>query len=279
MPADEAQPDTDLFRAPEGPVERTAVTDVLRRRPGDPFAHDRFLLRQRHLAWNERYDVRDAEGTPLLQVERPARLMASMLVAVAAGLGFMAVAAAFIVLGLSLGEDYIVPVVLSGVLAAIGVTMVISRLLASRRDVSVRSGDGGQLLVAVRQDRGFQPVVATFTIEDGEGQVLARLRKNYLGNLLRRTWQCRAADNEPICTVLEDHVVLALVRRLVGPLFGLLRRNYVFVGPDGRLLGRFNRRFTLLDRYVLDLTPDLDASIDRRVAVALGIMLDTGERR
>lgn len=279
MSADEAQPDTNVFRAPAGPVERTAVTDVFRRRPGDPFAHDRFLLRQRHLAWNEQYDVRDAQDIPLLTVDRPARLMTSMLVAVVAGLGFLVVAAVFVTLGLSMGEDYVIAIVMSGMMAATAVAILIARLLAGRRDVSVRSADGTQVLVAVRQDRGFQPVIATFTIEDGDGRILARLRKNYLGNLLRRTWQCRDDAGEPICTVVEDHVVLALIRRLLGPLFGLLRRNYVFIGPDGRVLGRFNRRFTLLDRYVLDLTPDLDADIDRRVAVALGIMLDSGERR
>jgi hypothetical protein len=35
----------------------------------------------------------------------------------------------------------------------------------------------------------------------------------------------------------------------------------------------------LLDRYVLDLSADTARAFDRRVAVALGIMLDTGERR
>jgi hypothetical protein len=66
------------------------------------------------------------------------------------------------------------------------------------------------------------------------------------------------------------------------PMFGLLRTNFVIVaGPDadGPVLGEFNRKFTLFDRYVLDLSPDATRSLDRRVAVALGVMLDTGEKR
>ena len=34
-----------------------------------------------------------------------------------------------------------------------------------------------------------------------------------------------------------------------------------------------------LDRYVLDMSGDLSRTLDRRIALALGVMLDTGERR
>src|SRR2546422_10589484 len=45
------------------------------------------------------------------------------------------------------------------------------------------------------------------------------------------------------------------------------------------VVGEFNRKFRLLDRYVLDLKADGARTLDRRVALALGVMLDTGERR
>jgi len=79
---------------------------------------------------------------------------------------------------------------------------------------------------------------------------------------------------------LQDSIVLALLRRILGPFFGFLRTNFVFVrGTDAEVFGELNRKFTLLDRYVLDLSADTARAFDRRVAVALGIMLDTGERR
>jgi len=43
--------------------------------------------------------------------------------------------------------------------------------------------------------------------------------------------------------------------------------------------GEFNRKLTILDRYVLDMRADTTRSLDRRIALALGVMLDTGERR
>jgi len=50
-------------------------------------------------------------------------------------------------------------------------------------------------------------------------------------------------------------------------------------GEHAEVFGEFNRKFTLLDRYVLDLSADPARTFDRRVALALGVMLDTGERR
>ena len=45
------------------------------------------------------------------------------------------------------------------------------------------------------------------------------------------------------------------------------------------VIGEFNRKLTVLDRYVLDMSADPQHTVDRRIALALGVMLDTGERR
>jgi hypothetical protein len=77
----------------------------------------------------------------------------------------------------------------------------------------------------------------------------------------------------------EDSIILSLVRRFV-PFMGLLRTNFIFqrAGSE-RVVGEFRRKLTILDRYVLDLSADKARAFDRRIAVALGVMLDTGERR
>ncbi|MGH9389024.1 MAG: hypothetical protein ACRD1Z_05360, partial [Vicinamibacteria bacterium] len=74
----------------------------------------------------------------------------------------------------------------------------------------------------------------------------------------------------------EDSVLMALVRRFLTRLVPLC---FIFCLPGGQVVGEFNRKFTLLDRYVLDLTKDSGRALDRRVALAMGVMLDTGERR
>jgi hypothetical protein len=45
------------------------------------------------------------------------------------------------------------------------------------------------------------------------------------------------------------------------------------------VIGEFNRKFTILDRYVLDMTSDSQHNVDRRIAIAMAVMLDTGELR
>jgi hypothetical protein len=98
-------------------------------------------------------------------------------------------------------------------------------------------------------------------------------------NLFRKQWRCFRPGGEPWFVVREDSLLDSLLRRYVGPLFGLLRTNFFFFSRAGEKIGRFDRQFTIRDRYVLDMTADSERAIDRRVAVAMGVMLDTGERR
>jgi hypothetical protein len=99
-----------------------------------------------------------------------------------------------------------------------------------------------------------------------------------LFDYIRRRWQVMNANGQTLCTAKEDSIILSLLRRTGIPIFLFLRTNFIFLrGQD--VIGEFNRKLTLLDRYVLDLTADRQRSFDRRIALALGVMLDTGERR
>jgi uncharacterized protein YxjI len=138
----------------------------------------------------------------------------------------------------------------------------------------------GTPLLEILQDKKFQPIVATYTVRDARGQVLAHLRKNWLYNFIRKRWYMDGPDGREIAVAMEDSALKAFFRRLVGPLFGLLRTNFeIQSGDSDRVVGMFNRRMTLLDRYVLDMTADPRHTMDRRLALALAVMLDSGERR
>ena len=45
----------------------------------------------------------------------------------------------------------------------------------------------------------------------------------------------------------------------------------ILKGEGEEVVGQFNRKFTIVDRYVLDMSPDQMKSIDRRTALALGV--------
>jgi hypothetical protein len=248
--------------------------------PGaDPaFDRDVFLLRERVLSITSKYEVRAEDGTPIAYVERPTYPVRTLLAYVAGAM------AAFLVLSwvaIASSSDAVNALAaLLGWGLALAAFMVVSMSVRPRRHVVVYRDDSRrEILLRVLQDQRVAVLVRTYTVTLGDGTTLARLGKSYVHNIVRKRWTIADADDRLLALAVEESIVLSILRRVLGSLFGLLRTNFVFVRPDGEVLGEFNRKFTVLDRYVLDLTGDEERALDRRIAVAAAIMLDTGERR
>jgi hypothetical protein len=129
----------------------------------------------------------------------------------------------------------------------------------------------------VRQDQVATLLEHTFTVAEPSGPVLAHLKKNPLTALYRTKWVCHGPNGRCLAVAIEDSLARALVRRYV---IRVTPMNFVFRrGETEQVIGRFDRKFTLLDRYVLDLSADPEGTLDRRIALAPGVVLDTGERR
>jgi hypothetical protein len=248
--------------------------------PGvDPaFDRDVFLLRERVFTITSKYEVWAENGTPILYLERPTypvRTLLAYVLAVVATLIVMGWAAPFLD-----GDGGGVLVLLVFPLAAF-VFLVVSMSLRPLRHVTIyRDESRREPLLRVLQDQRIAVFTRTYTVVTAAGERLAKLRKTYLHNIIRKRWYAATPDGEPLAMAIEDSIVLSLLRRVLGTFFGFLRTNFVFVrGQDEEVFGEFNRKFTLLDRYVLDLSADAARTFDRRIALALGVMLDTGERR
>lgn len=250
----------------------------------DPvFDRDVFLLRQQLLRISEKYDVGDEKGNNIIYVERPAHLLRNL----GAALAGIVAAGAVIVLFMAVAEQTPPQSAARGILAVLAVVLAIVALfgvgipLSAKRHVTFyRDGSKRDRLIDVLQDKKFQPITMTYTVRDFRGKPLARLAKNWLYNLFRKRWYVYAPDGRVLYLAKEDSVILSLLRRFLGPLFGLLRTNFIILRPDSEdVIGEFKRKFTILDRYVLDMSADPQRLMDRRVALALGVMLDTGERR
>lgn len=264
------------------PIARVAQEDPA-------FDRDKFLLRQKVVSINQKYAVSDEQNQPILFVERPAHLLQNLMAALAGAVVAILIIAGTIFLAMQIwpdgptGDDGTIMILmlagslLLGTIAAVCVGVPLSAL----RHVSFyRDLTKSEKLLDILQDKKFQPINATFTVRDRAGEVLCRLRKNILYNLIRKRWYCYAPDGSLAYVAMEDSIVLSLLRRFLGPMFGILRTNYI-IQPAGSedIIGEFNRKFTLFDRYVLDLSADPSRTLDRRVALAIGVMLDTGERR
>jgi hypothetical protein len=262
-----AGPPPDLARPPAGLVDPAFDRDV-------------FLLRQRVFTIRSKYEVWAENGTPILYVERPTyplRTLGAYLVGVVAGFMVLAwlvrVAAADPLAGPLL--------VLLAVPIAAFVFVVVSMALRPLRHVTVyRDESRAEVLLQVLQDQRVALVARTYTVLAKGGEPIAKLRKTYIHNIVRKRWYVEAPDGRPLALAIEDSIVLSLLRRVLGPLFGFLRTNFLLVrGEHAEVFGEFNRKLTLLDRYVLDLSADPARTFDRRIALALAVMLDTGERR
>ncbi len=250
---------------------------------GDPaFERDTFLLRQQILKISEKYDVCDEQGNKIVFVERPAHLLRN--------LGAVLVSMAIIfggIVGLSAlpASTTQNPVLAWAVVAAMiavivgafaaGIALSVKRHVTFYRDESKR-----EKLLSILQDKKIQPITMTYTVRDARGRPIAKFGKNWLFNFFRKRWYVWAPDGQVLFLAKEDSIILSLLRRFLGPLYGLLRTNFIFLpaGTDD-VIGEFKRKFTILDRYVLDMTSDPQRLMDRRIALALGVMLDTGERR
>jgi hypothetical protein len=116
--------------------------------------------------------------------------------------------------------------------------------------------------------------------QDGEIGLLEHLFKQ---SLLRSTWRISNAAGEELAVAQERSQAMAILRRVIDfvPDYGgLIPIPYNFdIVSDGRPVGKMDRKFKLRDQYVLDLSGDPEKTLDRRLAIALAIGLDTLQNR
>lgn len=102
-------------------------------------------------------------------------------------------------------------------------------------------------------------------------------------SLLRSTWRVQRPDETEIAVAQERSQAMAILRRVIDfvpDVGGLIPIPYNFdLLADGEVIGRMDRKFQLRDRYVLDLSGDSERKLDRRLAIALAIGLDTLQNR
>jgi uncharacterized protein YxjI len=117
-------------------------------------------------------------------------------------------------------------------------------------------------------------------VQDGTIGVLEHLFKQ---SLMRSTWRISNGAGEEVARAQERSLPMAILRRVIDfvPDYGgLIPIPYNFdLLIDGKVIGTMNRKFQLRDRYVLDISGDHERRLDRRLAIALAIGLDTLQNR
>jgi uncharacterized protein YxjI len=123
---------------------------------------------------------------------------------------------------------------------------------------------------------------ARYDVTDAAGAAIGTLEHAFRQSLLRSTWKVTDADGGDVVMAQERSLPMAIARRIVDfvPYGEWVPIPYNFdLVMNGSVIGHMNRKLQLRDRYVLDLAGDHDRRLDRRLAIALAIGLDTLQNR
>ena len=159
-----------------------------------------------------------------------------------------------------------------------------------RRNIGIfRDDSKREALLFINQDHYWEIFQRNYTVTDADHQTLARLSRNNIASLFLRGWKIMSPNGSYIAKAREDSVVLAIIRRVVDLIpyvdlvGGLIKTDFHLLAVDSfgndQKIGSFNRRFSIADKYVLDLSEDREQKLDRRVGVAVGVLLDMAEKR
>lgn len=114
------------------------------------------------------------------------------------------------------------------------------------------------------------------------GEKIGVLEKVFGKSLLRSTWRILDAGEQEVAVAQERSQFWAIVRRVIDavPYGDFIPIVFHFrIDRGEQHLGDFTRAFGMRDRYTLDLSGDTERTIDRRLAIALGIALDALQSR
>jgi len=152
------------------------------------------------------------------------------------------------------------------------------KMFRLREDIRVYTDEGKQQEVLMIKARHIIDFAAAYDVVDSaSGEKVGVLRRKGWSSILRDEWEVLNAQDQPIGSLFEDSMGLALLRRLL--LGSLLPQNYDLTLGQTRVAD-LKQRFNLF-RYELDLDMSMDAArqLDPRLGIAAAILLAAIEGR
>jgi hypothetical protein len=112
---------------------------------------------------------------------------------------------------------------------------------------------------------------ATYDVfEMPSGEKAGSLRRKGMKSIIRDEWEILDPNGLLIGKIEEDSMLLALIRRFAT---SLIPQKYHFT-VSGQVVGSFQQHFNpFVYRATMDLSPDTGRLLDRRLALATGILL------
>ena len=158
------------------------------------------------------------------------------------------------------------------------VAFVRQKKLAIREDLRFFADESESVELFRVKARQVVDVCGRYDVTTPAGERIGVLQRRLAQTLLRTTWAILDADEGALAEVTESSMPRAVLRR-VAEIFDVPILYHFTILVEGRQVGEVRRVLTLRDRYVMTLGGDVDRRIDRRLAVALLVVLDALQAR
>jgi hypothetical protein len=155
------------------------------------------------------------------------------------------------------------------------VAFVRQKKLAIREDLRFFADESESVELFRVKARQVVDVGGRYDVTTPAGERIGVLQRRLAQTLLRTTWAILDADEGALAEVTESSAARGILRRVLD--IPILYHFTILV--EGRQVGEVRRVLTLRDRYVMTLGGDVDRRIDRRLAVALLVVLDALQAR
>jgi hypothetical protein len=230
-----------------------------------PFDRKRFHFMS-GMPGGETAHIRD-DGGEVLFAYRSFASIVPIVAALVSGIVAVAGLAAVVFL---LAEKRVVYAILAMMLSA--AFAVIIAMLVPPIKVTLFSGIHPMVTVAQQSNLSFP--VAPYIVATPDGHTLSRIRRSVFSRLGRNRWHILAAsDDRPIGAAIEESLAAALARKVAGK-FDPRYEADLTIRYLGHYVGTIVRRPTAQgERDFLDVARDEKATLDRRVAVALALLV------
>jgi len=162
------------------------------------------------------------------------------------------------------------------------VAFVRQKKLAIKEDIRFYADESQTEELFRIKARSLMEFGGRYDVTTPAGEKIGVLGKVFGKSLLRSTWSIMDAKEQELGIAKERSQFWAIVRRVIDavPYGDFIPIVFHFTIDAGEQhLGDLTRRIGLRDTYDLDLTGDAERTIDRRLAIALGIALDALQSR
>ena len=170
------------------------------------------------------------------------------------------------------------------------VALAQQKRLAFKEKVNFYTDESKQTVAFTFRAEKVLDVHGRYFVEDPSGNLIGMFRKEFGKSLLVSTWSILDAGGNPVYTVKENNVAVAVLRRYVGwiPFVGDLTDlvmnfvkyhfAYTPVGSEQEV-GMYQKTTLFRDHYRLSLNDDVYQKVDWRVLAAMSVGLDALQSR